>query len=204
MKVGPDDSGGANQRVTAAYSPPPPARKPVWPLQASPGWDPSVARTSRSSLGICPQFCTCSAVRPGGGSPSFRPEKTQIEFACAGPAVGFPLPVTSPANAELAPTTATTTAQSAAASNDLKRIATCTSRAPGVGRVAGTDSCSSPTHITDSAVARCEIVETSDQLRRGVPSATGRWSRGPRHGVRAGLSAPVPAFAHAGTALVRA
>lgn len=123
MKVGPDNSVGANQRVTPAYSPPPPARKPVWPLHASPGWDPSVARTSRTSLGICPQFCTCSAVRPGGGSPSFCPEKTQIEFACAGPAVGFPLPVTSPANAEPAPTAATATAQSAAASNDLKRIA---------------------------------------------------------------------------------
>jgi hypothetical protein len=122
MKVGPDNSVGANQRVIPAYSPPPPARKPVWPLHASPGWDPSVRRTSRTCLGICPQLCPCAAVRPGGGFPSFCPEKAQIEFACAGAAVGFPLPVTSPANAEPAPTAATATAQSAAASNDLKRI----------------------------------------------------------------------------------
>src|SRR6266566_727857 len=38
----------------------------------------------------------------GAPGSSFCPEKTQIELACAGPAVGLPLPVISPAKAALA------------------------------------------------------------------------------------------------------
>ena len=80
---------------------------------------------SLTALGVCPQFCTCSAVRPTGGSPSFCPENEQIELACgavfgAAPiGVSLPFPVTSPANAGPAPTAATTAAQAAAASKDF-------------------------------------------------------------------------------------
>ena len=55
---------------------------------------------------------------PSSGAPgsSFLPEKTQIEFACAGPAVGFPVPVISPANAAPALAPVTANAESRAAS----------------------------------------------------------------------------------------
>ncbi len=61
-----------------------------------------------------------SRLRGAPGS-SFLPENTQIEFACVGPAVAFPLPVTSPATAALALAPATTTAHTAAASIDFFR-----------------------------------------------------------------------------------
>jgi hypothetical protein len=44
-----------------------------------------------------------SALTIGAPGSSFCPENTQIEFACSGPAVGFLFPVSSPANAALAP-----------------------------------------------------------------------------------------------------
>jgi hypothetical protein len=94
---------GPSRFSSWAYSPPPPARKPVWPLQESPGCAPCVARKSRTSFGIWPQFCG-GAPGPEGvpSSPSSRPEKTQIELAWAGPWVGWPLPLISPALAVLA------------------------------------------------------------------------------------------------------
>lgn len=75
-------------------------------------------------LGDLPQLCTCSAVRPGGGCASFRPEKEQIEAArYSAIGVGLPFPVTSPAKAEPAPTAATATAETAATNSDLMRNA---------------------------------------------------------------------------------
>jgi len=50
---------------------------------------------------------------------SFWPEKTQIELAFAGPAVGLPFPVTSPAKAAPAPAPVTASAPSSAASVDF-------------------------------------------------------------------------------------
>ena len=84
-----------------------------------------MARKSLSAFVLCPQFCTCSAVRPTGGSPSFYPENEQIELACGAASgaapigVSLPFPVTSPANAEPAPTAATAAAQAAAANKDF-------------------------------------------------------------------------------------
>ena len=46
---------GPSRFSSWVYSPPPPARKPVWPLQASPGCAPSPASWSRTSFGIWPQ-----------------------------------------------------------------------------------------------------------------------------------------------------
>jgi hypothetical protein len=48
---------------------------------------------------------------------SFCPENAQIEFACAGAAVGAPFPVTSPASAALPLTPAKAATQNVAASN---------------------------------------------------------------------------------------
>jgi hypothetical protein len=55
----------------------------------------------------------------GAVGSSFWPEKTQIEFACVGPAVGFPLPVISPASAALTLKPATAAVHAATASRDL-------------------------------------------------------------------------------------
>jgi hypothetical protein len=70
---------------------------------------------SRPSLTSWPKDCdtppgpfgaTLMSRLSGAVGSSFRPEKTQIELACAGPAVGAPVPVISPAKAavELTPT----------------------------------------------------------------------------------------------------
>src|SRR6266498_1165324 len=97
------------------------------PRHASPGLK---TCGSRPSLTSCPKDCEMppgpfgamliSRLRGAPGS-SFLPENTQIEFACVGPAVAFPLPVTSPAKAALALAPATTTAHTAAASIDFFR-----------------------------------------------------------------------------------
>ena len=116
----------------------------------------------------CPYDC----VRPGGPSSggipsgwSFCPEKTQIEFAWAGAPVGLPFPVTSPANAEPAPIAETTTAVSAAASNDRLLICFPPPFVVGVPNDAGG-------HPTRG--------ETPGQPRgRGTPPLTNR--RSPRH-----------------------
>jgi hypothetical protein len=94
------------------------------PRHASPGLN--AWGSTEPSLSSCPYDCETPPGPFSGFVPfgsSFFPEKTQIEFACSGPAVGVPFPVTSPANAEPAPTAATATAQSAAATRDLSRIA---------------------------------------------------------------------------------
>ena len=62
-----------------------------------------------------------SRLRGAVGS-SFYPENTQIELACAGPAVGLPLPVISPALAALALAPTNTAALITATSNVLVRI----------------------------------------------------------------------------------
>jgi hypothetical protein len=105
-----------------------------WPLHAWPGLDPIEVRKSRPSgpaLGICPQLWTCAAVRPGGGFPSFCPEKAQIEFACVRMGVGSPFPLTSPAKAGLA-LTATAAAASAAAAPTALRCLSLSMKAPSV------------------------------------------------------------------------
>jgi hypothetical protein len=128
--LAPTAASGPTNALVRSYSPP--ARKPVRPLHASPGWDPSVARTSRTSLGVCPQLCTCAAVRPGGGFPSFCPEKPQIEFACARMAVGLPFPVTSPAKAGAALTATTAAASVVAAATAALRRLSLSMKAPSV------------------------------------------------------------------------
>src|SRR3954471_14173797 len=79
-------------------------RKPEWPLQESPGWKPEPLRSAgvdpKASL-LCPQFWGGAPPGPGkpAPSPSSSPEKAQMELAWAGPWVGLPLPVISPAMA---------------------------------------------------------------------------------------------------------
>jgi hypothetical protein len=58
----------------------------------------------------------------GAVGSSFCPEKTQIEFACVGPAVGLPFPVISPADAALTLTLKITTTETTVAMNALVRI----------------------------------------------------------------------------------
>src|SRR5205823_1113952 len=58
----------------------------------------------------------------GAVGSSFCPENTQIELACAGPAVGLPFPVNSPALAALALAPTNTAALIATTSNVLVRI----------------------------------------------------------------------------------
>jgi hypothetical protein len=121
-KVGPDRSAGANADLLRdGYPSPPPAKKPVWPLHATPGLGANAFPPSLTTL-----YPYDWATPPGfSGSVevglSFFPEKTQIEFACDGPAVGSPFPVTSPAKAALALAAATVTAHTAAASIDFFR-----------------------------------------------------------------------------------
>jgi hypothetical protein len=79
---------GPSRRSRWAYLPPPPARKPVCPLQESPGWDPSWAKMSRSAFGIWPQDWVRPGSKPEFGSfgsrnrSGFCPENAQIDFAC--------------------------------------------------------------------------------------------------------------------------
>ena len=106
-------------QAQACYSPPPPAKNPRWPLQESPGWKPdalswaTVAPAARSAFWTCPQFwggAPGPEGEPGGrSSPSSRPENAQMELVWAGPLVGLPLPVTSPADAGEASASAATT-----------------------------------------------------------------------------------------------
>jgi hypothetical protein len=69
----------------------------------------------------CPKDCV---LPPGSNSSSgrsglsFCPEKAQIEFAFAGAAVGFPVPVSSPATAAPVVAPVMATAQTSAASVD--------------------------------------------------------------------------------------
>jgi hypothetical protein len=71
---------------------------------------------------------------PGGGSPSFSPEKTQIELACDVAAVlGVKVPggpITSPAKAALALAPVSAAVQTATTSNGFLRIAYLPSRDP--------------------------------------------------------------------------
>jgi hypothetical protein len=87
---------------------------------------------SRPSVTSCPYDCdtppgpfgaTLKSRLSGAVGSSFRPEKTQMEFACAGPAVAVPVPVISPANAALA-LTQRTTAHTATTTSALVRIIT--------------------------------------------------------------------------------
>src|SRR3954466_14863173 len=113
MRISPEPRrktrGSGMRSVTSRrYSVPPPARKPVWPLQALPGCI-SAGNVSRTLLGICPHDC----VRPGSKSGSegsrnrsgFCPEKEQIddatkfEIGVVSP-VRPKFPVASPANAD--------------------------------------------------------------------------------------------------------
>src|SRR5215203_7306130 len=90
------------------------------PRHASPGLN--TWGSCRPSLSSCPYDCDVppglKPVRGLSGS-SFLPEKTHIELACVGPAVGFPLPVISPAKAAPALAPVTATAPSRAASVDF-------------------------------------------------------------------------------------
>jgi hypothetical protein len=79
----------------------------------------------RPSLFSCPYDCE-TPPGPLGPLPSrgavgssFLPEKTQIELAWAGPAVGLPFPVISPADAVPMLVPKIATAQAAAASSDF-------------------------------------------------------------------------------------
>ena len=184
--LAPTTASGPINVLLGSYSPPPPARKPVRPLHASPGWDPSVRRTFRTSLGICPQLWTCAAVRPAGGSPSFCPEKAQIEFVCAGAAVGLPFPVTSPANAEPAPTAATATPQSTVATNDLKRISLPPHLGPVPAVSAGGNSSKHGISVRNARASRPARASARSAvfaavLRPGRGNARGRPARA-RHG----------------------
>src|SRR4029453_18525951 len=67
------------------------ARKPEWPLQESPGWNPDalrsagVAPAARSACWTWPQFWGGAPPGPGNPapSPSSKPENAQIEWAGA-------------------------------------------------------------------------------------------------------------------------
>jgi len=108
---------GTRSPGRADYSGSPVARKPLCPLQESPGWNPDalrsagVAPAALSARWTWPQFCGGAPPGPGNPapSPSSRPEKTQMEFAWAGPWVGLPPPAISPAGAGVASAIAATT-----------------------------------------------------------------------------------------------
>ena len=79
------------------------------PRHASPGLN---TCGSRPSVTFCPNDCamppgpfgaTVMSRLSGAVGSSFWPEKTQMDLACSGPAVGLPFPLTSPANAALPP-----------------------------------------------------------------------------------------------------